>query len=231
MGRFLNSDGFRTRLLVSILMVVVLVPAYCFFDGIILKTILAFGFIMAVVELCSIVLYSFFFPSGSDLTFVCLLFMALLLALLSVSGIEISLLGTIVIACASTDVGAYFFGNLLGGCLFKSRPFPQISPKKTWEGSVIGILVGFVAVYFWSGMQLSHIWMVPVAFLGDITESYFKRRFGVKDSNDFIVQANTPVLKQIEGLLGGRNGHGGFYDRLDSLSLVLAVYTLISLAS
>jgi CDP-diglyceride synthetase len=67
--------------------------------------------------------------------------------------------------------------------------------------------------------------------LGDITESYFKRRFGVKDSNDFIVQANTPVLKQIEGLLGGRNGHGGFYDRLDSLSLVLAVYTLISLAS
>jgi len=230
MGKFLSSEGFRTRLMVAILMVAVLVPAYFLFDGIILKAILAFGFTMALIELGNVAICSRFMPFGTDLSLTSLLLLSLILALLSVPDIDISLLGTAIVACVSTDIGAYMFGNLIGGRIIRSRPFPRISPKKTWEGSFLGLLTGFAAVYLWTSGQFMYFWMVPVSFVGDILESLFKRRFGVKDSNDFIVQSNTPVLKQLEGLLGGRNGHGGFYDRLDSLSLVLAIQLLLSLA-
>ena len=152
-----------------------------------------------------------------------LLLSSLVIAIVSVSAIKTNLLGTAVVASVSTDVGAYFFGNLLGGRLIKSRPFLRISPNKTWEGSILGILIGLIVVYFWTGRQFVYLWMVPVAFTGDILESLFKRWSNVKDSNDNIIRHDIAIFNLVEGFLGGRNGHSGFYDRLDSLSLVLAV--------
>ena len=98
-----------------------------------------------------------------------------------------------------SDVGGYVAGRMIGGAKF----WPSISPKKTWSGTIAGwILTGLLGavLMYYSGL----IWMVPVSVavafgsqLGDIAESWIKRRVGVKDSSNLIP------------------GHGGFLDRFD----------------
>jgi len=66
---------------------------------------------------------------------------------------------------------------------------------------------------------------VPLAIFGDLIESRFKRLYNVKDANDFII--DTPVLGWLEKPLGGRDGHGGYLDRLDSLAIVLLAQLLL----
>jgi phosphatidate cytidylyltransferase len=101
-----------------------------------------------------------------------------------------------------SDVAGYFVGRLVGGPKF----WPAISPKKTWSGTVAGwVGAGLLGYGFWAqglgGAAL--IWLSPlIAFagqLGDIGESWIKRRAGVKDASSLIP------------------GHGGVMDRFDAL--------------
>ncbi|QPD05066.1 MAG: Phosphatidate cytidylyltransferase [Candidatus Nitrospira kreftii] len=105
----------------------------------------------------------------------------------------------------ASDTGAYYAGTLWG----KHPLLPSISPKKTVEG-VLGGLVLAVGVAFlaqqWFTSELSladavilGLLLTTVGLLGDLFESMIKRRTGVKDSG---------------GILPG---HGGMLDRLDSL--------------
>ncbi len=75
----------------------------------------------------------------------------------------------------------------------------------------IGCLVGFCAI------------------IGDASESSLKRRCDVKDANDIL--KNTLGFRHIEALLGGSEGHGGYYDRLDSMSMVLFLLGIVTLLS
>ncbi len=115
-----------------------------------------------------------------------------------------------------SDVAGYFVGRMLGGPKF----WPAISPKKTWSGTVAGwvgaVLVSLVFV------ALSHAsWLVVVlaplvAFagqMGDIAESWIKRRTGVKDSSNLIP------------------GHGGFLDRFDALIGAVVLIMLLGLVT
>jgi phosphatidate cytidylyltransferase len=103
------------------------------------------------------------------------------------------------------DAGAYYTGRALG----KRKLAPKISPGKTWEGVVGGIvaalLMGTVA-HYWFFRELPLKWTLPLAFimtvigiLGDLTESALKRGAGAKDAANILP------------------GHGGILDRLDSL--------------
>ncbi len=105
----------------------------------------------------------------------------------------------------ATDILAYVGGVLLKG----PKWIPSISPKKTWSGFISGMIGGSAIAY------VSALWLVPgvfsilgivalvlIAQLGDVLESIFKRKAGIKDSSPFIP------------------GHGGFLDRLDSLFAV-----------
>jgi len=102
------------------------------------------------------------------------------------------------------DTFAYVVGRTMG----KTKLFPSVSPKKTIEGSVGGFIFALVAAYvlaqFETGLRTSE-WMVLATVivisgsLGDLLESKFKRMAGVKDSGSILP------------------GHGGIYDRLDSL--------------
>jgi len=109
----------------------------------------------------------------------------------------------------AADTVAYFAGRAFG----KHALAPHISPKKTWEGSIAG-LVGSLAVgyafHFWLTIPLGHL--LAMAFvgnvagqMGDLLESACKRSAGVKDSG---------------GLLPG---HGGILDRIDALILCIPV--------
>lgn len=107
----------------------------------------------------------------------------------------------------SNDTFAYLGGSLFG----KHKMIPRISPGKTWEGTLFGILVTFgisflVKNYLVQGEGA--LWpllgiLVPVmATVGDLVESMLKRQAGVKDSGNIMP------------------GHGGALDRFDSLIFV-----------
>lgn len=101
-----------------------------------------------------------------------------------------------------TDTGAYFVGKKFG----KTKLAPYISPNKSWEGLVGGVLLGVLGSYLmknfvhFSTAESIAVGLVLAIFatFGDLTESLLKRDLGVKDSN------------QLPGL-------GGFLDLVDSL--------------
>ena len=109
-----------------------------------------------------------------------------------------------------TDTGAYFSGRGLG----KHKLWPRHSPKKTWEGAIGGWLVGTAAGALlgpwlvgqspWAGAALGGL-VCLVAPFGDLAESMVKRQMGAKDSGHLIP------------------GHGGMWDRIDSLLFVIPV--------
>jgi phosphatidate cytidylyltransferase len=108
----------------------------------------------------------------------------------------------LVAVVVASDVLGYFAGRMLGGPKF----WPAVSPKKTWSGTVAGwigaALVGLVFVgaagASWLLVPLSAV-VALAGQLGDIAESWVKRRCGVKDASQLIP------------------GHGGVLDRFDAL--------------
>jgi phosphatidate cytidylyltransferase len=102
------------------------------------------------------------------------------------------------------DIGAYCCGRLWG----KHPLWPAVSPKKTWEGAIGGVLLTVAAALvcrlIWQSFPLYFMMLLGVALslsvqLGDLVESAVKRQAGVKDSGHIIP------------------GHGGVLDRFDSL--------------
>jgi phosphatidate cytidylyltransferase len=109
------------------------------------------------------------------------------------------------------DSGAYFAGKKFG----KRKLYPEVSPKKTIEGSIGGLLAGSVVailfkLLFFHGMSWLSVVCLPIfvgvfAQIGDLCESLFKRAFDKKDSGSILP------------------GHGGFLDRFDSVVFSLPV--------
>jgi phosphatidate cytidylyltransferase len=111
------------------------------------------------------------------------------------------------------DSGAYLFGVTLG----KHRLFERISPKKSWEGAIGGLLAACVAslIFAYFSASLSVVGWIGLAVLvvifgtfGDLAESLLKRTFNIKDSGNILP------------------GHGGMLDRFDSLLFATPVVLL-----
>ncbi|ATW05184.1 phosphatidate cytidylyltransferase [Sphingorhabdus sp. YGSMI21] len=114
----------------------------------------------------------------------------------------------------ATDIGAYFSGRAIGG----PKLAPQYSPNKTWAGLIGGVILtaalSFALHVYWglpSGLVLLSIPLAVLAQMGDLFESWLKRKAGAKDSGTIFP------------------GHGGVMDRLDGLIPVAPVVALIML--
>jgi len=113
------------------------------------------------------------------------------------------------------DVGAYLVGVLIG----KHKINPRLSPKKTWEGSIGGLIgsvvAGFVCSYFLPQIQLNALLITAlcagfVAQFGDFFESLIKRVADVKDSGALMP------------------GHGGVLDRLDGVLFASPIIMVVA---
>lgn len=223
------DKNFRTRFIVGAIMLVVALVSLYTFDSIPFKIIFAFFSLIAGIELLS------FFKRIFDFNhFILAVFEFTFLAygVIFVSQTDVSHFWYIILGVPGYDIFAYFFGKLFGGKLFgKSRPFPKISKNKTWEGTLFGLLtaITLVAVLLLVRGAFSTDWIYllcgPLALVGDLFESYLKRQFAVKDSNEIVIK--NWLFKKLELFVGGSGGHGGYLDRVDSTSFACTVLLII----
>lgn len=117
------------------------------------------------------------------------------------------------LVASAFDVGAYLLGRLIG----RHQLCPVISPNKTWEGVVGGILAVVLMLMLW---QIWHgqaayfsaeivflIFLISLfAVLGDLFESWLKRQVGLKDISQILP------------------GHGGLLDRIDSILFMIWLF-------
>ena len=139
----------------------------------------------------------------------------------------------VILGVPGYDVFAYLFGIMIGGKVFKeSRPFPHISKNKTWEGTLLGLLTSILLVTILMAVRgaFSSDWVYlfsgPLALVGDLFESYLKRQFKIKDSNEIIIK--NKLFEKLEMCVGGSEGHGGFLDRIDSSAFACAILLIVS---
>lgn len=117
----------------------------------------------------------------------------------------------VIVACA--DIGGYLFGSLFG----RHKIAPHISPGKSWEGFLGGYVLALAGIFILLQLQHKTPKLLPIAgiafmictlsTIGDLFESWLKRRAGIKDSGSILP------------------GHGGFLDRFDGILFgVMVVY-------
>ena len=121
----------------------------------------------------------------------------------------------ILLVIVSTDIGAYFVGSKIG----KRKLAPLLSPNKSVEGSIGGIVLALLTTSIYLNfitLPYSYIIMLLIAIIlsitgqfGDLLESAFKRHFGVKDSGTILP------------------GHGGILDRFDSILFTLSMALIL----
>ncbi|MBI2785069.1 MAG: CDP-archaeol synthase, partial [Legionella longbeachae] len=110
-----------------------------------------------------------------------------------------------------SDTGAYLSGKLMG----KHKLIPQVSPGKSWEGVlgglILSMIIAWIGYYYFSPVATVHwfvlaFFTIIIAIFGDLFISILKRRCHLKDTGVIIP------------------GHGGILDRLDSLIAALPLF-------
>lgn len=227
------EKNFRIRLVVALVMFVVAVIALYTFDSIPFKILFGLFSLVALVELMS------FFKrkvskANTMLAFFEVVF--LICGTIFVAMINADHFWYIILGVCGYDIFAYLFGKALGGKFFKkSRPFPFVSKNKTWEGTVLGLAasIGLVALTLGLRGAFATDWYYllcgPLALVGDLYESYLKRHFKVKDSNEILIK--NKLFEKLELAVGGSEGHGGFLDRIDSVAFASTVLLIIGAIS
>lgn len=124
------------------------------------------------------------------------------------------ILSLLLILTISMDTGAWFFGKNFG----KIKLWPEVSPKKTLEGFIGGMFTtAILGSLAWHFLFANYQWYYSVIFAicgaasqaGDLVQSKIKREFGIKDSSNLIP------------------GHGGIYDRIDSLIFLSPFFVFV----
>jgi len=175
----------------------------------IIDVVIALSFLLLIVTVFS--QQSFSFEKAALTTFSTVYVGFAFMLLFEVRNKEFLLALFILILIWTADSGAYFFGKFFG----KHKLIPHISPNKTIEGAIGGIVATFiisVILQLVVGFEDATIHLIAITLLiavfgpiGDLVESALKRHYHVKDSGVILA------------------GHGGVLDRVDSWIFVLPV--------
>lgn len=222
------DKNFRVRVLCGFGLAIAAIASLFTFDGMPFRVLFGIFAIISGIELLS------FFKKTSHFKNVILAIievMFLIYGTIYITQINVIEIWLLIFGVCGYDVFAYFCGKAFGGKLFKkSRPFPHISKNKTWEGTILGLvasacLVGLILIVLG---RTDYIYFLcgPLALIGDLFESYLKRQFKVKDSNEIVIK--NKFFEKLEFVVGGTEGHGGFLDRLDSLVFTATVLLVLS---
>lgn len=216
---FQRLIGFKSFIpaLVLVLLAVYAILGFIstFTEGILVHIALAINMVL-VVLLFSSKKISYSYPAQFLLSIGYIVFSSYFITRTAFEGsnYEPWILALLYISIWANNSFAYLFGSKFG----KHKLLPAISPKKSWEGFFGGMLATIIITYFIEDrMHIfdNNLWillaiMIPVlATFGDFVQSYFKRIAKVKDSGSLIP------------------GHGGFYDRMDSVIFVAPFYYLL----
>jgi len=146
-----------------------------------------------------------------------LIFTPMLAALVAMQNKSSELVLLLLVLVWSADSGAYFIGMAIG----KHKLCPRVSPGKTIEGAIGGIVttIGVMALYV--GLQIENaaskqylifgalaLLVAIASVIGDLFESIYKRISNIKDSGNLLP------------------GHGGIFDRIDSLTAAAPIFYL-----
>ncbi len=121
----------------------------------------------------------------------------------------------LVLICAATDIGGYFFGKMIGG-----KKITKISPKKTYSGLfgafILSLLIGILFYNKFNDLILINInsifFIITISFFsqfGDLIISFLKRKADIKDTGSILP------------------GHGGILDRIDGILLAIPLSVII----
>ncbi|MCV2502292.1 MAG: phosphatidate cytidylyltransferase [Candidatus Lightella neohaematopini] len=125
-----------------------------------------------------------------------------------------ALLLYLVIIISCIDSVSFIYGSYLG----YKKIMPTISPNKTWEGFIVGLLSSIILSFILINIMFNHnklllaissIISLSLSIIGDLIESMFKRLANLKDSSNILP------------------GHGGILDRIDSFSISIPIFTFL----
>jgi|TARA_B110000503_G_C7111818_1_gene398469 phosphatidate cytidylyltransferase len=119
----------------------------------------------------------------------------------------VSMIISIFVLVWANDIGGYVFGKTIGG----PKLCAKISPNKTISGFIGGVLCSMALAPLLNDGLLFGAAIAIIASIGDLLESWFKRKFKVKDSGSILP------------------GHGGLLDRVDGILLVVVVVAATSI--
>ena len=162
----------------------------------------------AIILIYSMIFYEilFFFKNKKRRSFILFLYVFISLICIEIYIIyfyEKVLFLYFILLISCFDILSYIFGTLFG----KKKILPKISPNKTVFGVVAGLFLTLIIslsfnnlfnIFTFSTSIVFSALIILFAFIGDVIESFYKRRFEIKNSSNFLP------------------GHGGIFDRLDS---------------
>ncbi|MCH7821913.1 MAG: phosphatidate cytidylyltransferase [Proteobacteria bacterium] len=208
---FLGTTGIATRIvyvaLIGTMLVVVTLA---------LTTYTELLLMMSMAWWLAALIWTFFFPTPIPAVIRwfagAIVLVPLYAALMLLYEIEPAILLFALLIVWVADSGAYFAGKNFG----RVKLAPRISPGKTWEGAIGGMVAVVLLIIgrsFWIDTNLSVLVpfclaVVAVSIVGDLTVSMFKRTAGVKDSGTLFP------------------GHGGVLDRIDSVAAATPLFAL-----
>ena len=222
------DKNFRVRVICGLGLFAVALIAMYTFDAVPFKILFGVFAIIAGIELLS------FFKKVAHFKNVILAIveiMFLIYGSMFIAQIGVVEIWYLIFGVCGYDIFAYLCGKMLGGKIIKNHhPFPKISKNKTWEGTILGLAISIILVLILTTAlgRADYIYLIcgPLALMGDLFESYMKRQFKVKDSNEIVIK--NKFFEKLEILVGGTEGHGGYLDRIDSIAFTATVLLIIT---
>ena len=238
-NKFMHSKNFKTRLTTGILLALVVILSLLTPNANLFRILFFAGGAMASFELFMAHRSQIYrgIPMRDDRILVleyATIFIAIYAISCYLSRYEVIL---VLLGAISADCFAYFAGSAMHDRFFKTRPFPKTSPKKSWEG-ILGGYIGCVFTLLVAIEVMGIGFAIPVivfitvcpivSIFGDWLASFCKRFLKIKDSSDCIEASGLILARKLEKLM---NGHGGYLDRIDSISMVACLMFWLKLTT